>query len=324
MPKLQENNKQTETEILVGKRLLHSQPFPAFELFFLPVLQSWPVNWRSQPAAADLRLQNNAAGYKLLTTSNYTDHTPLLDIFYMDSGDLPPSRYKRELLWKIIDTYKYVLEALQLLQLNQIIHFDIKMDNMRYSKNETVQLIEFGAAILLPWTTAQAEAQAQSMRTNKTTINIAQPLEVQLIARLGDGETAILTADIANGLIAAILPAFAAAFAFFSPAWLKTYRADCEQALASYIGQSSKDIRHKVLTPSIMYTWDHYALNIAYLRLLGDLFPDDQLVKFPFFINYIQLLAATIQPDPHKRLDLATTQTHFRALVYADASLTFP
>lgn len=206
------------------------------------------------------------------------------------------------------------------------------MDNMLYNtRNETVQLTEFGNAIILDQQQnidididIEYEIYTNSINTN---INISQSLEINLIRYLG--HDAALTLEIAAAaLIPDFVAAFAATFSFLPVEWVEKYRTDCEQVAASYISQASiasqqnKLFSHQMFIPEVMYTWDNYALSIAYLRLLGELFTDSQLTTNPFLSKYIQLLATTIHPDPSKRMDIATTKTQFLALVYKYSSTT--
>ena len=334
MLKIRKNGRRTDTEIRAGVRL-QLQKNPSFKLFFHIVCKKCPINLLevdsgSSIANCEVLLRNDEFGYSILTTPSYIGPTipiHLMDFFYKDSGDLPNYLYSSELLWKVIDTYTYILDALSYLQINQLIHFDIKMDNMLYNtRNETVQLTEFGSSLILDERQSidtEYEIGANSINTN---INISQSLEINLIRYL-DHDAALTLEIAAAALIPDFVSAFAATFSFLPVEWLEKYRTDCEQVAASYVSQAKASIsqqnklfRHQVFIPNVMYTWDNYALSIAYLRLLGELFTDAQLTTNPFLSKYIQLLATTIHPDPSKRMDIATTKTQFLALVYKYSS----
>jgi serine/threonine protein kinase len=324
--KLQKNNESAENEINIGKRIT---AIPNYQLYFLPVVASCPVNLSkikpklltacSNITEKDIASDRKVEERKGIEEKERKDGYILMEVpyvlnksFYTILIDMYAS--KKHVIMGIIENYTYLLEALITLLDNKIVHFDIKSDNILYNQQTHLPLIlDFGLSIYIP------DLKPETMAIyfyNYTPDYYVWPLEVHLINFLlyeTDTETGLTELNVQQ--MAAIYVKHNKGLKNFSEAFHQDYVGVCETYLRTYIGKDKKKTIELLL--SFYPTWDNYALSILYLKTLGLMFPQG-FHKNSLILYFSQMLLYNIHPDPAKRYSLDETKQRFKDIFYLE------
>lgn len=329
--KLQQNNESSANEIQMGKQI---KAIPNYQLYFLPVVASCPVSLSTinsklltecsniterdidEDKARDNKVRGNKAreneGYILMEVPyvlNKSFYTILIDMYAS----------KKHVIIGIIENYTYLLEALETLLSANIVHFDLKSDNILYNQQTHLPLIlDFGLSIHMP------DLNAETMAIyfyNYTPDYYIWPLEVHVINFLlyemeEDGEAGIGEADVKK--IAAAYVQHNKGLTNFSVDFNKNYLEACETYLRTYVGKNKKKTIEMLL--SFYSSWDNYSLSILYLKTLSLMFPKG-FHKNSLILYFSQMLLYNIHPDPSKRYTLAETKQRFKDIFFLEENV---
>jgi serine/threonine protein kinase len=233
--------------------------------------------------------------------------------FYTILTDMYAS--KKHIIVGIIENYTYLLDALETLLSANIVHFDIKSDNILYNQQTHLPLIlDFGLSIYIP------NLNADTMTTyfyNYTPDYYIWPLEVHVINFLlyeaPDGEGGLGEADVKK--IAAAYVQHNKGLNIFSAQFHQDFVGICETYLRTYIGKNKKKTIEVLL--SFYSSWDNYSLSILYLKTLSLMFPKG-FHKNSLILYFSQMLLHNIHPDPAKRYSLAETKQRFNDIFFLE------
>ena len=330
--KLQRNDESAENEIQMGARIT---AIPNYQLYFLPVVASCPVrlnkikpklltacsNITPRDIEADMARDNKSSsnnddsggGYILMEVPyvlNKSFYTILIDMYAS----------KKHVIIGIIENYTYLLEALETLLAANIVHFDIKSDNILYNQQTHLPLIlDFGLSMYIP-DLQQADTLAIYFY-NYTPDYYIWPLEVHVINYLlyeveGQGEGGLGEADVKK--IAAAYVQHNKGLTNFSAQFHKDYLAACETYLRTYVGKNKKKTIDVLL--SFYSSWDNYSLSILYLKTLSLMFPQG-FHKNSLILYFSQMLLYNIHPDPAKRYSWADTKQRFKDIFFLEENV---
>ena len=332
--KLQRNNESAVNEIQIGEKI---KKIPNYQLYFLPVVASCPVNLSTIDSKlltacsniTERDIQENTRrddkdkgkdkdrpreneGYILMEIPyvlNKSFYTILIDMYAS----------KKHVIIGIIENYTYLLEALDTLLNANIVHFDIKSDNILYNQQTHLPLIlDFGLSIYIP------DLKADTMTIyfyNYTPDYYVWPLEVHVINFLlyeteEGGEEGLGEADVKK--IAAAYVQHNKGLNNFSTQFHEEYLAACETQLSTYVGKNKKKTIDKLL--SFYSSWDNYSLSILYLKTLSLMFPHG-FHKNSLILYFSQMLLFNIHPNPTKRYTLAETKQRFKDIFFLEENV---
>ena len=331
--KLQRNDESAENEIQIGELV---KAIPNYQLYFLPVVASCPVSLsKIKPkllaACSNITTRNieddksqrrddksqrrddksqrrDDKGYILMEVPYVLNKS-----FYTILTDMYAS--KKHIIIGIIENYTYLLDALETLLSANIVHFDIKSDNILYNQQTHLPLIlDFGLSIYIP------NLNADTMTTyfyNYTPDYYIWPLEVHVINFLlyeaPDGEGGLEEADVKK--IAAAYVQHNKGLNIFSAQFHQDFVGICETYLRTYIGKNKKKTIEVLL--SFYSSWDNYSLSILYLKTLSLMFPKG-FHKNSLILYFSQMLLHNIHPDPAKRYSLAETKQRFNDIFFLE------
>ena len=289
--KLQRKDFNANNEIVVG--LLISS-IKHYENYFIPVIKSCDIDLR--------RLDSKTIGdCQVVKTSNNLDYL-LMTLDYVKNISLEESivtsnskEVKRRSFSKLMSMYKYLMSALDLLLLKNIIHFDLKVENLLFGiKTGTPLIIDFGISI--PKDNLNKDNFKRFFYAYVPEYYI-WPLEVHVInylvhktpGNLSDADITTISTDFCKTN---------AGLQFFSENLRRKYLLSCIYQLKKYIGKDRASVIETLL--SYYYTWDSYSLGIMFITLFGKIFKEG----FHFnkmLIYFTQLLLINISPDPTLR-----------------------
>ena len=147
--KIQEANEETENEINIGKKIQTIRNYP---FFFAPLLNSQPITL-SEIDEKELKqcdiVQNNLQKKFVSNTMDYVGKKTLAKVF---SESLEKTIHNpasiQKFIMNFIGIHNYLLKSVETLNNNDVIHMDIKSNNIMYHKtNKVFVLIDFGLGI---------------------------------------------------------------------------------------------------------------------------------------------------------------------------------
>jgi serine/threonine protein kinase len=322
--KLQRNDDSAANEISMGQLVM---AIPNYKLYFLPVIASCPVNLTIiEPkllSACGNISKKDIEGEKTRVGEKGKDSYILMEVpyvlnksFYTILLDMYSS--KKHVIIGLIENYTYLLEALTALLANDIVHFDIKSENILYNQQTHLPLIlDFGLSFK---PTTLNSANLETYFYNFTPDYYIWPLEAHVINFLLYESPAE-----ENGLTEAGIKLIADAYVKnnkglvnFSDKFRQEYLRACEDHLRTFIGKDKKKVIPELL--SFYATWDNYALSILYLKTLSFMFPQG-FHKNSLILYFSQMLLYNIHPNPQKRYSLEKTKQQFKDIFFMEEDI---
>ena len=241
-----------------------------------------------------------------------------MDIPYVNQiefTDIISNYSSKEIILTIIESYKYILISLQKLIDINVVHFDLKLENILFKKKTSnPRIIDFGISIPILDLTPN---------NYKTYFYIYAPsyyvwcLEINIINYLLHKTQSNLSSNEAD-LIATSYVANNKALEIFSDDFKLKFLEAAKKEVKKYVNID----RNEAITKLISYyrTWDNYSIAIVFLRIIALLFPTD-LHKNKFIILFSQLLLLNIHPNPLKRLTIPQTADKFNNIFFIDGNV---
>jgi serine/threonine protein kinase len=308
--KLQKKDESSDNEIHIGKLVM---TIPNYNMYFLPVISSCPVNLREIDhnilADCDVvnRELNNKDSYILMEipyVKNKSFYTILIDMYSS----------KKHIIIGLIENYTYLLEAIGILLSKNIVHFDIKSENILYNQNTHLPLIlDFGVSMQM--NSVNHAALEKHFYTYSPDYYI-WALEIHvinfLLHEMGD-EKILREKDMKK--ICADYVKYNKGLIIFSDEFKKDYLRACETYLFTYVGIEKQKIIKELI---VFYpTWDNYSLSVLYLKTLSFMFPHG-FHKNTLILYFSQMLLYNIHPNPTKRYSLEETKQKFAEIFFME------
>ena len=272
--------------------------------YFIPIISSCEVNIKNvdNKSLSKCELISSKSNIKyVLMKSIFVNNTPFLEAIINTDDE------KNEIFFNIIESYEYLLEAINILIKTNIVHFDLKFNNILFnSSNDTPQIIDFGISI--PFSKLDNNNIKKYFYIYAPDYYI-WPLEVHVICFLLNTkkDNYTLTKKDANDISKKMVFSNKA-LNIYSDNFKNQYLTACENELDKYVGISSQENINNL--QKFYKTWDNYALSIMYLKMYYYLFPSG-FHRNSMIIKFSQLLLLNISPNPLKRLNIKDTKTSF-------------
>lgn len=303
--KIQLENFNSNNEIEIGKLI---KKITGYQLFFLPVISNCKINVRKME-------KNNIEIDKCPIIEGKNQSLIAMDIPYVNQipfVDIIKTRSSNNIILTIIESYKYLLNSINYLIKINIVHFDLKLENILF-RDETTnpRIIDFGISIPID--------KINENNINKYFYTYAPSyyiwcIDIDIICYLLHNTKEPLTDEEAEQ-IAINSVANNQALEIFSEDFNKKYLEITKKEVKKYVGKERNEVIQKL--KSFYKTWDNYSLSIIYLRIIALLFPNDEH-KNTLIILFSQLLLLNIHPDPTKRLSIEETLRRFGDIFYLD------
>ena len=297
--KLQELNSTSKNEIDIGRLV---QEIPDFQDFFLPVLSFCATNLSliDSTALEKCEIIRPKSSYVLLKISYFPNQNFFLYI-------VNPKKSKIEIFSNMVDSYQYLLKAIQLLMTKNIVHFDLKNDNVLFNvATQEPHILDFGLSLNMAGLT---DKNIQSYFYIYAPDYYIWPIEVHIICYLVNKR--LDSASIINKheleTIANLVVENNKGLNIYSPEFKERFLEKTIQYVSQFAGKTKASIIKTLLTQKNYQTWDNYALSILFLRCFEYIFYNG-FTHSKLLIKLSQLLLQNIYPDPEQRFTVEKTQ----------------
>ena len=303
--KLQVNSFAARNEVNIGKIV---KEIFGYTSYFYPIITSQSVNIGSFNPKTKKQCQaykKNPKKKFILSKLQYLEGTTL-NSFVLDNLD------KRRLFIYLIDIYNHILQGLQLLDKSDIVHFDIKGENIMFNtKLKNPIIIDFGLSILKKDLTKNLKKYFYIYAPSY----YYWPIEVHFLNYILHINKSPTKYDIEK-ICKEYVHSNSVLHLIFSKEFVKKYLNECIKTLEELLDLTYKEKINTIL--KMMPSWDNYALSIIYLRYIH-YFNVKGYPKNNFIIHLSQLLVQNIHPNYTKRYDLYKTQSIFSSFWINDA-----
>ena len=305
--KLQKDDESSKNEINIGEIIMGIEDY---QLYFLPVIGSCPINLSSidKSLLEECQIVNKDKDEKkyilmeIPYVKNKSFYTILIDMYSS----------KKHIIVGLIENYSYLLDSINILLKKQIVHFDIKSENILYNQNTHLPLIlDFGVSINMD--TFNYKKINTYFYTYSPDYYI-WPLEVHVINFLLYETTELLTEKDIK-IICTVYVKYNKGLINFSEDFKRDYLQACESYLQTYVGMDKKKTIE--LLVAFYPTWDNYSLSILYLKTFSFMFPQG-FHKNSLILYFSQMLLYNIHPNPEKRYSLEDTKQKFKDIFFME------
>ena len=207
---------------------------------------------------------------------------------------------------KIILIYKYLLNSIQLLVNNNIVHNHIQFGSISINK-EFPLLTDFSFSI----STDVSFNNIKPFFIEYDPSYLEWPIEIHILTFLITNKLNSLSFFNIEHIITEVVENHSI-LKTFGPQVVSVYKEEAINFFKKYINQSYDYI----LTDIFLYssTWDNYALSILFLRILIGIHRTID-IQNNFIIGFMKLLVTNIHLNPLKRFSIITTTNKFEAIL---------
>jgi len=316
--KIQKDNFNSNNEVYISSIIKN---IPNYENFFSIVISSCKVSLSKISSDDISKCKNtlhgvkNAVLFNLKYIKNMNLHSILTSKKLLNNYLANDMYSAKHTIFIIINTFKLLLKIINKLNQTQIIHFDIKPDNILYDINRNIPIIiDYGISI-------------HKVKLNPTTYKkyfyVFYPeyyiwcLDIHYICYLLH-----INSTPQQDEIEEICDSFIAGnrvLKMFSDDFTKQYRTMCVKSLLRWIGEDYNTVIEKLLEKS--NTWDLYSVSIVYLNIInywGISGFDNNM----FMIEFSKLLLQNIHPISEKRYSIDDMIEKFDRFFYSNSNET--
>jgi serine/threonine protein kinase len=228
---------------------------------------------------------------------------------------------KKKIISCIFDTYSYLIESIERLGEHEVVHYDLKMQNILVNlKTDTPIIIDFGLSIpvgaLKNDADANADANADAWAAHFYKYSpdyYVWPLEAHVINFMQhNAASAVLTHDDVVHICEAFVNSNAG-LRIFSKGFRARYLKACIEQYEPWVGATRDVVRVALLKG--WATWDNYSLSIEYLQILGFI-TGGGITHNRLIMQYVELLLQNVHPDPARRKTVEETKRAFTDMFY--------
>ena len=308
--KLQHKSAASKNEIEVSKIIL---TIPHFLFYFAPILKTEPIHIGKidQQLVKSCKPVANATSeaFELMSIPYVNQENYFNSIVNVDLNDT------RHIFTQHIDSYTFLLSSLELLEKKQIVHLDIKDDNIVYNRvTKNPIIIDFGISIDM--------SNVNPSNWEKKFYVYAPEyyiwcMEIHFICYLCNEQDQLTDEDIHS--ICSECISHCPIFRLFTKEFKSNY---LEASIQHYM--QYKNMKKEKAIPLLLAhwrTWDNYSLTILNLRVLSYIFSNDYIENAT--ISYlIELYMQNIHFDGNQRYDIEQTKKKYKHVYSQDSDIT--
>lgn len=301
-------------EIYVSKYITN---IPNYFLYFMPVLKSTNI---TTALAQQKQKQEQDQAQKLII---YTRDLDSDNNFYQMFNNIgKSSSNSKKGIMRIIDSYKYLLHIIHILNSYQIVHLNIIPTNILFNSDNNPILSNFTNSFHFP--SLNEERKSNLFKSyipknqNPSNVFYTQPLEVYVISFLENQENnSSLSLSNIELLCSNFTTLSFSSLSIFSETYIKEYKEQAVFSLRCYINKPKEYVINELLNNSS--TWDNYSLSMLYLHLLNFHFVGavENHMNNKFITSFSQILMNNIHAKVYYRCSATQTLELFEEALYS-------
>lgn len=300
--KIQKNDESAENEIHISNIITKTR---YHKNHFVPVTKSCGVN--VSQLSTNLKTKCDIFQKK-------GDEYILMDMPFINGSTLnehlKQNKKPNDVMNNLISSYEYLLVSIQFLVNSNIVHYDLKGNNIMYDSEKNIPLIiDFGMSIDLEDINKDIEFY---FFTYAPSYYYWCP-EIHFINYIIHSKKyKPLTKDDIDKVSLEILKHNDAITNNMSQDFNDNYFTYMKKYYYRFINIDTKDVIQELL--NYTNTWDNYSLSIIYLKILNNIYPDGYEDN-DFISGFSQLLLFNLHPDPKKRYSIDKTREKLSSIL---------
>ena len=257
--KIQKFDKSAKNEIKIGKKI---REIKTYNLFFVPILKYCKVDVGSiedKDINKCTILKKNPTKKYVVMKIKYIEGSPFLDYIIKNKNN-------SQILRNIIGSYNHLLLCLEKLVSRNIIHYDLKSENIMFNERlELPHILDFGISIdLSSFDFSSIDKKLRESFYVYAPEYYTWPLEVHYMSYLLH-ESEDPSEDALMDMASRYVEGNKGLTKNFSPEFLKKFTNKCYDQLIYYKSLGLQKAIEKIL--SYWKTFDNYSLSIVFLKL---------------------------------------------------------
>lgn len=314
--KIQGDDQANQNELEISNKIRKIYNYTAF---FAPIIETCPINIaeldRGNIKSCELLSSDNVNGkskkYMLMKIPYVSDIT--FTDYLMKTMELYPKLFLHTLVY----SYPYLLRSLEQLVKHNIVHYDLKGNNIMYDslQNRPI-IIDFGLSIDL--NELHEDMYPDTFYIFAPEYYIWAP-EIHMICCLLHqyNKPTLYKTDIQK-ICREIISKNDMFKKLFSSEFIKQYTKSFTDFMMDYAGQDVYDIINDLLQYS--YTWDKFSLSIMYLKNICYI-TQGTLDDNPFIQQFTELLMVSVHVNPRYRNSVSETLEQFTNYLAMDGEI---
>ncbi len=306
--KVQRKDNSSKNEVVIGNKI---QTIPSYKLYFAPIIKSCDVGM----SKINTNILSKCSIYEKF---KHDTDLSLFKLNYIKNVELQDQLLKgskKEAIASFCDIYRHILTGIELLGKKNIVHFDIKKENIIYDTTRSLPIIiDFGLSFVFDKSTKLDDLYSNVFYVVAPEYYL-WPLEVHFANSIMNvGDVVNLTVEEVKSLCDKYI-SNCKGFEIFSDSFKTKYLESSFAFLSKYIGRKRKDVLKEII--GFSKTWDNYAVGIMSMRLLGNMFSRG-FVYNETIINISQVLLETCNPNPTRRISVSETKKRFEKCFHTE------
>jgi serine/threonine protein kinase len=307
--KLHKKNYHVVNEYNVGKKVTK---IPLYEYYFAPIVNMCNIDI----AKIDKRERDMC---RVISRTSSGSKFVIMKMPYIKNVSLVkyitnPNIDKKEIVTYIMDSYKFLLHSLKMLNSSGVVHFDFKIPNILFEvKTKNPIIIDFGLS--LPLNNLGPKTYSKYFYTYNAAYYV-WPVDVHIINYVINVNSNLTYEELVV-LVDTNVKANPALH-IFSEEFFKRYRDLTINTYKKYTNIPGENVVTELVKNC--NTWDIYSLSVMFLCLINfisyDGFTDNKLIK-----EFSELLLLNIHPNAARRLSFDETKKRYKKLFSLDVSV---
>ena len=303
--KLQRKSPASNNEIAISKLVMK---ISNYQYYYAPIVSTSAIqigNIDDELVRSCNIISKNTSEKYMLMTIPYVNNENYFESLTNDSES--DNRY---IIIQLLDSYTFLLQSINFLVQQGILHYDFKDDNVVYNRiYKNPIIIDFGISIYMG---DLNESEWKAVFYVYAPDYYIWCLDIQFICYLLH-EKDILTKDDVEHICREYLDKHPL-FLVFSQEFKKNYYEGAIQYFNQFIGVK----KEKVIQTLIPFwkTWDNYSLSILNLRFLNYIFKGNGYIENSLIENLAKLLLMNIHFNPSMRHSVPETIQFYKKIYY--------